>query len=56
MQHTIDYYNQHLKTFIDGTYTRSVVRRGLQVDRSTCPYNEEMLKDRKARRSEELLF
>ena len=25
--------------------------RGLQVDRSTCPYNEEMLKDRKAIRS-----
>jgi len=24
------------------------IRRGLQVDRSTCPYNEEMLKDRKA--------
>ena len=24
------------------------LRRGLQVDRSTCPYNEEMLKDRKA--------
>ena len=22
--------------------------RGLQVDRSTCPYNDEMLKDRKA--------
>ena len=24
------------------------LRRGLQVDRSSCPYNEEMLKDRKA--------
>ena len=24
------------------------LRKGLQVDRSTCPYNEEMLKDRKA--------
>lgn len=24
------------------------LRRGLQVDRSTCPYNEKMLKDRKA--------
>ena len=24
------------------------LQRGLQVDRSTCPYNEEMLKDRKA--------
>lgn len=24
------------------------INRGLQVDRSTCPYNEEMLKDRKA--------
>lgn len=24
------------------------LRRGLQVDRSTCPYNDEMLKDRKA--------
>ena len=24
------------------------LRRGLKVDRSTCPYNEEMLKDRKA--------
>ena len=24
------------------------LRRGLQVDRSTCPYNEEMLKNRKA--------
>ncbi|MBU5430231.1 DEAD/DEAH box helicase [Kineothrix sp. MSJ-39] len=24
------------------------IRRGLQVDRSTCPYNEKMLKDRKA--------
>jgi len=24
------------------------VNRGLQVDRSTCPYNGEMLKDRKA--------
>lgn len=24
------------------------LRRGLHVDRSTCPYNEEMLKDRKA--------
>ena len=24
------------------------LRRGLRVDRSTCPYNEEMLKDRKA--------
>jgi len=29
-------------------FYRNRLDRGLQVDRSTCPYNEEMLKDRKA--------
>ena len=31
-----------------GAFYQDRLNRGLQVDRSTCPYNEKMLMDRKA--------